>query len=417
MHAELDDAASRRRPPTRARRRRGRATLLASTVFAAVAAVAASAAPVSATTYDEQPTSAVAYNLGGTVDGVYTDAAGDAFTGEGQTIVDLDGAFSATHPDIASKFSEGACFGSLSNGDGFGNLCDTEEIRVSDDPAVPDAYFVRGPVAMVPGNSPSNSCTEGGHLCHDFHGTATAGAALALPAVRHETDGRAHFSAGAAVGADLYPIKVGGGSGTTAGWSYDGLVAALDWVNEQIETQQLTHVAAVTMSVSGPKLAPGEECGAKGQKIDELAAELKNRHVAVVMTAGNDATPRRGAWNCGESIIRVGATDVSAPTLTSYTDRGEGVLLYAPVGDGAFAGDNKIMLPYKDHGWMFGTGTSFAAPQVAGAFAVLREKFGYSATVDELTALLQESGTPTSGADVAPGAAIIDIAAALDGVV
>jgi serine protease len=49
---------------------------------------------------------------------------------------------------------------------------------------------------------------------------------------------------------------------------------------------------------------------------------------------------------------------------------------------------------------------------VAGAFAVLREKFSYGPTVDQLVELLAKTGTPVTGPGSPATARDIDIRAA-----
>ena len=61
-------------------------------------------------------------------------------------------------------------------------------------------------------------------------------------------------------------------------------------------------------------------------------------------------------------------------------------------------------------------GTSFSAPEVAGAFAVLRQKYGMSRSVDQLVALLKSTGRPLAGGRAGAAtanAAVINIGAAL----
>jgi hypothetical protein len=97
---------------------------------------------------------------------------------------------------------------------------------------------------------------------------------------------------------------------------------------------------------------------------------------------------------CAQGAISVSATNVTGTQIASYANNGPLVSLLAPGGD--YDGtNNDSLLWYPENGasGLKGVqGTSFAAPIVAGAYAVLREKHP-SATVDQLTALLQSSGT------------------------
>ena len=134
---------------------------------------------------------------------------------------------------------------------------------------------------------------------------------------------------------------------------------------------------------------------------------------------GNDAkTGATGSWTCGSNIVVVGASDVSAPTApTSYSNLSSNVDLLAPVGAGwPCTGGNCIFTTYKDLGWSSSVwGTSFAAPQVAGAFAVLRQKYPL-ASVDRLVNLMKTSGNALTGsrAGQAPNAKVLNLDTALD---
>lgn len=393
--------------------------------LSAVAVLALLAAPAggAAATTTPDPTTAAAYNLGGDVSGVYTDPAGKTFTGKGQIVVVIDGAFNAgnsqfTDASGASKIAGEACIGQPVGTTPWPSLCTPATTIQPTWPGSHPIYFSELPGAATPGNAPFNTCSDGaGGFCHNGHGTGVAGAVVGQPSTRYELDGRVHRAAGAAVGAQVFQIKIGGGTGTASGWPHASVVDALNWVDHVLAERPAYkgRIAAVSLSVSGGQLAAGSACPAAGQAVDAVAGRLVDRGIAVVMAAGNEGITGVGTWNCGANVVRVGATNVSSPTLASYTNRSADVQLYAPVGDGVFAGSNKLMVPYRSSGWWFVTGTSFAAPQVAGAYAVLREKFGGTPSVAALTALLQSTGTPVTGTGAPAGAKIVDLAAALAG--
>lgn len=377
-------------------------------------------APANAAT-DWPYLTAASYNLGGTVDGIYTDATGASFDGEGMVVVDIDGAFTAGNPaferaDGKSKIAGEACIGQQVGTTPYPSLCDTTTTVKSSAPGNDAMYFSMLAGSSVPSNSPVNECSVDGEFCHNYHGTATAGAIVGQPGTRGQ-DGETLYTAGAAVGAQVFQVKIGGGDAVNQGWPGESVVDSLYWVNTVLSesSQYKGRIAAINLSVSGNPLPEGALCGTVGQQIDAAAALLKAKGIAVVMAAGNESAPNSGTWNCGENIIRVGATELSSPhTLTSYTNRGETIRLHAPVGDGNIADQNVLLLPWKSAGTFYVYGTSFASPQVAGAYAVLREKFGIAPSVDELTEILQRTGTPVRGDGAAAEAVDINIAAALD---
>jgi serine protease len=202
-------------------------------------------------------------------------------------------------------------------------------------------------------------------------------------------------------------MKIGGGLGhnTNSGWPIASILDALNEVEllAKLPPQPVNQpIVAVSISASG-YVSQDIDChpDSDGAKIDAIAGRLKQLGIAVVMTAGNQAsTTSTGAWTCGKNVIVVGATEVSMPTQpTDYTNISSKVALFAPVGQGNYPCDDRncLMTTWKTQGSFVVWGTSFAAPQVAGAFAVLRHKYGQSPTVDQLLHLMQESGGLLSG--------------------
>ena len=239
-------------------------------------------------------------------------------------------------------------------------------------------------------------------------------------AVQHAVFGQrelGHHAGALAVGAKVAQIKVGGGTdGAHYGWSAESVVNALEWINAVAvnENPMKGRIAAVTLSVSGDPREEGAPCTGIGQAIDAAAAKLNDKGIAVVMAAGNDGTSGLGSWNCGSHIVTVGATRTLAPgMLDSYSNHAASTRLYAPVGEGNHLTRDGILAPYKDAGTLYVSGTSFAAPQVAGAYAVLREKFGAQAPLEELTTRLWASGHPLTDPKAPSTARQIDIPNAL----
>jgi len=385
--------------------------------------VSAVAAPES----DQWTRSNIAMNLGADASGAYTDAEGARFDGAGQFVFDLDGAFTGGNAlmndaDGRSKVADELCFGLGADKTAWGNLCD--EANVLDKP-----YLYTGPSYFSVGAgsaAPSPQCvTSGGKLCHDYHGTATAGAVVGQPGVRWELNADGSYTqvstAGAATGARVVAVKVGGGATSGEddehGWSGESIVNALNWI-DNVATDEPVYrgkIAAVTMSVAANPIGVGGTCSAIGRAIDDAAGRLTAKGIAVIMSAGNDGLDSLGAWNCGKNVITVGATKTLEPHVrASYSNYAASTRLYAPVGEGNHLTRDGVLLPYTSVGTYYAMGTSFSAPQVAGAFAVLREKFSTGPTVDQLVELLATTGTPVTGPDSPASARDIDIRAALN---
>lgn len=371
-------------------------------------------------------------NLGGDAQGKYIDAStGKSYDGTGFVVVDIDGAFHIEHPVFKSfagrsKIYQEACIGQRT-GTPFPGLCNTTNFVASNSPGRTNTgYYYSGLTGISkPGDSPYNACRAPNLLgvvtyCHDYHGTATAALMVGQPTA-YWPDSKTQWTySGVAPGAQIITIKIGGGSDASSmGFPIDSVTDALSYVNRALmdNPYQGPKIAAVNLSISGG-LAGLNDCkpGSEGARINDLVNQIRSKGAAVVMAAGNSGGAV-GSWACGSQVIAAGATGVQQPTVpTAYSNISRQVALFAPVGNGDFAKPEDLLLTaYADAGAMPVWGTSFASPQIAAAFAVLRQKYP-NASVDMLTALLMATGKPISGPRApaaAPGAVTIDIGAAL----
>ncbi|WP_187614549.1 S8 family serine peptidase [Paraburkholderia sp. 31.1] len=215
----------------------------------------------------------------------------------------------------------------------------------------------------------------------------------------------------------------------TTGWPIDSIVNALWYVNGVLLTRperEVGRIVAVNISANGRSVAGDLPCGpnSEGARIDAVAAVLRSKGVAVVMAAGNGTDDKTGingtgTWTCGNNVIPVGATGILHPSVpTVYTNISPRVALFAPVGVGDFNTHDYVLAPFAGSGSMSLYGTSFAAPQVAAAFAVLHQKFGPNVGVSSLLGLMQRTGTKLTGTGAAlasPAASVLNIGAALRG--
>ncbi|AJT42489.1 hypothetical protein UM93_15105 [Psychromicrobium lacuslunae] len=365
---------------------------------------------------------AVAFNLGGSVLGSYPDAAGASYDGSGTVVVDIDGAFHPENPYL--NIIGEACFGQPVGTTPWPSLCNTNNFvrrPLAQNPYT-GYYFSALAGSSKPSNSPVSSCIEPASqtFCHNFHGTATAGTINGRQATRWESATELSYSVGAAKGASVFAIKVGGGTGSSTGWPIESVIDALNYVNNGLLTRQDigSKIVAVNLSVAGTFRPSGSSCTADAVRINAIAATLKAKGVAVIMAAGNDGGVGIGGWSCGSNIIRVGATGLATPTvLTSYSNVDWSIQLYAPVGEGNYLAHDTLLVPYQSSGLTPAAGTSFASAEVAGVFAVLRQKFGKAPSVDSLLRLLQSSGRALTGADsnyASLSAKVVNLPAALN---
>ena len=255
-------------------------------------------------------------------------------TGAGVTIGIVDSGVDASHPDLAGKIDAQAdCIG--------------------------------------------GACREGSARDRDGHGTAVAGIAAARA---NNGDG----IAGVAPDARLVVARVLGddGSGIT-----EDINRAIQWVVDKgarVVNLSLGEPDLVIVSRLGTPLRPGIEYA-------------WSRGAIPVLAAGNydDLNARGDSANYGNlHAVVVGSTDTRGRVPTYSTSLGNAMWgLVAPGGNGDGPGSDVIStVPGNRYDWT--VGTSFAAPHVSGALAVLlAQGLSPSAAVERLLASVDQSAS------------------------
>ncbi len=272
--------------------------------------------------------------------------------GDGQSIVVVDTGVDTRNPNLARTVVAEACFTAARTDGAPGGDC----------PDGSTAQF--GPGAATP-------CT-GRADCS--HGTAVASVAAA--------DGPDVW--GTAPGASVIAVQVF----TSARAATDrvitdeaSLVRALEWVEQVRRTRP---IAAVNLSLGGgPVPTPCTASPALTAVIDRLAAG----GTAVVASAGNQASETMLSFPaCLPQVVSVGAEGLpGAPA--DFSNRSPWLSLFAP-GESVPAAWSAPCCTRTV------SGSSFSAPQVAAAFALLAQHGGHG-TIAEQLALLQRTGRPT----------------------
>lgn len=269
-----------------------------------------------------------------------------------------------------------------------------------------------GVTSLCPGGVYSETGDPSGHLdganCDTSisgceHGTHVSGIAAGTGAYSGGNNEN-----GVAVAAALMPVQVfscvnNSGSCTLSAFDSD-VISALEWVHDRAINTSF-HIAAVNLSLGVSGSHYTTYCDTISTAYKNAIDTLRNTdQIATVISAGNDAfTDGVDYPACISSAISVAATD-NNDALTSYSNSAPFVSLYAP-GNSVYSS-----IPNSTYGYM--SGTSMAAPQVAGALAVLQSKFAHQATVNQLLTILQKTGKPiTANGYTRPR---IDLAAATD---
>lgn len=294
--------------------------------------------------------------------------------GSGQALVVLDTGVDAAHPNLAGKVVAEACF----------------------------ASGAPGPAGDCPNGSGTQSGPGAGAPCgfssECFHGTHVAGIAA----------GEGPSYDGVAPGASLIAIQVASEiadaeacdpSPAPCARSYESdLIAALEEVHDELRFAW--PIAAVNVSLGGAVWTSQPACDASNAAYKAAIDNLRSVGIATVIAAGNDGVANGIAEPaCISSAVSVGASN-DADGVASFTNQAPFLSLWAP--------GVSIRAPfYGGTGYANASGTSMAAPHVAGAWAILRGE-APDAEVGEILTALQATGAPM------PYTSRIRVRAALD---
>jgi len=289
------------------------------------------------------------------------DAHVDGFTGQNQTIAILDSGVDGNHPFLTGKIVSEACFSTTT--DPTFNL---------------ESTCPNGQASQI-GPGSGAPCRVGGDCDHGTHVAGiAAGGNSGIP-----------FS-GVAKGASLIAIQISSLLNDNAICGPLGLatpcviffVSDILLAGEHIfSLRDSFNIAAVNLSLGGQAFtSPCDSQLPAGKITMDL---LRSVGIATIVSSGNDGLANSiSIPACISSAISVGATDKS-DQVPFFSNSASFLDLLAP----------GVNITSSVPGTEFSSfsGTSMAAPHVAGAFAVLRSK-NPSATVDEILAALKNTG-------------------------
>lgn len=306
------------------------------------------------------------------------------YTGAGQTIAILDTGVDKTHPFLSGKIVDEACFSTNDLNRRVTSLCPN------------------GQIAQI-GSGSGVNCPPSFRAC--FHGTHVAGIAAGRTMVLPD------FSSirGVAPDANVIAIQVYSAIADPVLCSqfnnpspciltFDSdVLSALDYVLALKDTYA---IASVNLSTGGGKYVTN--CDAVRPSFKAVVDQLRLFGIATIVSSGNDGfTDALSSPACVSSAVSVGATEHYGSNglpeqVAPYSNSASFLTLLAPGGcvDSLTACGILSSVPSVfGSSWAFAAGTSSAAPHVAGAWAILKEK-NPLATVDELLGVLQSTGIP-----------------------
>lgn len=285
------------------------------------------------------------------------------FTGAGQTVVVLDTGAELTHEAFDGKIVAEACFSR--------NFPDLNSTSLCPDQA--SSSFAAGSAA---------DCDVSVNGCG--HGTHVAGIAV----------GNSASLLGIAYEANLIPIQVfsrfdntspslcGSNNPCVLSYTEDQMFALQHVFNLSLNNPNLS-IASVNMSLGGGGVTAYCEDDPRRLIIENLTGA----GIPVVIASGNNGFTNALSFPaCIEKAVSVGAL-TKFNSVTNFSNSADFLDVLAP---GAL-----ISSAVVGNGYGLKSGTSMAAPVVAGAFAVLRERFP-TASTDSLLTLMKDTGRPVT---------------------
>lgn len=283
----------------------------------------------------------------------------EGVTGAGQVVAILDTGVDKNHPALAGKVVSEACYSS--NTDSTSSLC--------------------------PGGVSESTEPDSGLPCllsGCEHGTHVAGIVAA--------DGiyNAKPIKGVAPDAKIISIQVFSKS------SGDSLVS---WTTDQIKGLERVYVLSNDFNIASVNLSLGSmfpytnicDLSLLNYAYKSSVDKLKSVGIATIAAAGNNySSTSISSPACISSIISVGATTKS-DLLPNYSNSAPFLDLLAPGGDTITGSKISSTIPENQFDEL--SGTSMAAPHVAGAWALLKSQYPTLST-DTILWGLKVSGKP-----------------------
>jgi subtilisin family serine protease len=283
-----------------------------------------------------------------------------SYTGSGQTIAILDSGVDGTHPFLTGKVVAEACYSSINATDGAASVC----------PGGVTQSTATGSAMPYGGACPAGDCD---------HGTVVAGIAAGTNAT---------FS-GVAPGATLIAIQVFSVFNSVANCG-SSAPCTLTYTSDQILGMQQVYalrstyqIAAVNMSLGSGQYSSQSTCDADNASMKAIIDTLSSVNIPTIAAAGNDGyTSSLAAPACISSAISVGATFDLAGYNNNCAGNNLGISTVDAIlceSDSAsflnlLAPGAEITSSVPGGGYGVWYGTSMAAPQVAGAWALMKQK-------------------------------------------
>jgi subtilisin family serine protease len=283
------------------------------------------------------------------------------FSGAGQAIAILDTGVDKNHPFLAGKVVSEGCFSTNYNTS----------------------------TSLCPGGAAQSTAPDSGLNCSTTidgcgHGTHVAGIAA----------GRGQNMSGVAKDANIIAIQVFTKINDAEICEDEPVPCVMSYTSDQIKAMERVlalsstmKIASVNMSLGGGKYT--ENCDSVQRARKTVIDNLRSVGIATVVSSGNEGyTNAMGSPACISSAVSVGATDdgslgTGTDSISSFSNSSANLTLLAP---GRWIKSSVPNGVYSNY-----SGTSMAAPHVAGAFAILKQN-SPNASVSKMITALASSG-------------------------
>lgn len=282
-------------------------------------------------------------------------AVASGWTGAGGTVAVLDSGVDSSHPFLrrgtTSRTIAEACFST------------TTTVSLSSCP---------GGRPMGVGDAPRPGAGQPcdltlSRMCD--HGTSVAGIAVG-------GDGRT-LPSGIAPGASIVSVKIFGHDAadpSRIGASLSDVNLALQWLYNR--RADLPGLSAVNLSIAGGRFTG--PC--TRSSVQAFIHQLATVGIATIVAAGNDGYDDAvGMPACAPDAVAVASMDDATAARSPWSNISPKVALFAP--------GERITTAHTGGGYLSASGTSVAAPAIAGAWAVVHQRFPDMTVTEELDQL------------------------------
>ncbi len=314
------------------------------------------------------------------------------FAGSGQAVAILDTGVDRTHSFLSGRVVSEACYSSSITG---GSFPSTKACPGGTDTGG-GAWAQTGTGSAAPCTA-ANSCDHGTHVAGIAAGNGTSFNGVARDA--------------SIIGIQVFSIF---DADICADFGYSG-TCALTWTSDQIKGLERVYALRNSFSIASANMSLGggqffSNCDTDSRKL--IIDNLRSAGIATVISSGNSGfTNALEAPACISTAVSVGSTNdgSSGATLTdsvsSFSNSASFLSLLAP--------GRWINSSVPGGGFENFQGTSMAAPHVAGAWAVMKQRFP-SESVTQILTRLQTTGTSITDSRNGITKSRIQVDAALD---